>query len=163
MADRYPAEIQIGGDFPRSKLSDFFNSIEGYSEWDEGPSPENEKELLRCVSGDCLELTNHEARNGEFEDMESWLCENDIPFDRFSGSYGEYSAEMAWYRPGMDRPEVALMGNSGGFVIDQSGVENVLKILVNTWTAHVKVSHAVELLEKLIVKVPSLPKFRIVD
>ena len=39
-----------------------------------------------------------------FEELEGFLCEHGIPFDRHSDARYEFDAEKVAFRPGMNRP-----------------------------------------------------------
>jgi len=60
------------------------------------------------VDDGILSLDNQEARYGMFDDLERLLRKKGIPFDRQSGQYAEYSAELVIFRPAKDDASTAL-------------------------------------------------------
>lgn len=63
------------------------------------------KALRKWLGGDeHLVLMDSEASGGQFTDLEDWLFDNDIPFDRHSGSCAAFDAEFVQWRPGMVEP-----------------------------------------------------------
>ncbi len=85
MADRMAAEIWIGGKLPRSLLDEFPIS-DLRLDWDETPfDSTSEQGILstRDESG-LLHFADCEAAWGEFQELEGWLREHNIPFKRHS-------------------------------------------------------------------------------
>jgi hypothetical protein len=58
-------------------------------------------------------LKDDQATNGCFEELEDWLGEHGIPFDRHSDGHCELDAENVSFRPGMKEPAVHYATNSG--------------------------------------------------
>ena len=94
MADRMAAEIWIGGKLPRSLLEEFPISDLAL-DWDETPFDATSEEGIlsaRDESG-LLHFADCEAAWGEFEELEGWLREHNIPFQRQSS--GKYEYDLA--------------------------------------------------------------------
>jgi len=83
MADRMAAEIWIGGKLPRSLLDEFPIS-ELRLDWDENclESTSEEDILAARDESGLLHFADVEAAWGEFQELEGWLREYDIPFGR---------------------------------------------------------------------------------
>ena len=101
MSNYFLGEIE----FPRSALE-----IEEVAKIIEGYSIEDEEENL-------IFLRDAEARNGEFEDLESLLVKLKIPFDRYSESHGNYDSEARSFRPKtkkLKKIDITTYGNAEG-------------------------------------------------
>ena len=100
MSDRMPAEIWVGGKLPRSLLSEFPIS-DLRVDWDENPVDATSEEGIlsaRDESG-LLHFADTEAAYGEFAELEGWLREHNIPFQRQSSGRYEYDACFVEFRP----------------------------------------------------------------
>lgn len=129
MSDRYSAEIHIGGDIPRVLAKRLYNEIRdsgGGVDWGED-FPQHIKtldELIRVwADQDAINVFHECARNGQFPDLEVFCERNGIAYDRFSSSYGDYTAESCHYRPGWDDPLTFMRGNDGEIVIGYEPVK----------------------------------------
>lgn len=80
--------------------------------------------------GGIIQYGAAKALNGEFEDLEKYLQENKIPFDRSSEGYYEYDPEYSVYRPaaeGFDEIEkVFYNANDGSMVVDMARIKKIL-------------------------------------
>lgn len=54
---------------------------------------------------DVIVLEDCEAAYGEFEDLETWLIEHEIPFDRTTDPYFSEPMQRRQYRPATDTKE----------------------------------------------------------
>ena len=100
MADRMAAEIWIGGKLPRSLLDEFPIS-DLRLDWDETPvDSTSEQGILsaRDESG-LLHFADCEIAWGEFEELEGWLREHGIPFERQTSGKYEYDPCFVEFRP----------------------------------------------------------------
>jgi len=129
MSDRFPTQIEIGGRLKRSLLPGLMKVIneEGLQNvWGNGIQPiTTEAELLQCVEDKHLYLCDDERSWGEFPDLERFLVENDIAFDRSHSPRYECSGELVRFRPGMEAPISAIYSGSGTILVE---VEEVRKI-----------------------------------
>ena len=76
-----------------------------------------------------LFLVNNQARFGMFEELEGFLCEHGIPFDRHSDARYEFDAENVRFRPGMDRPVEVPSNDTGDDLMDADVIRPVAKEL----------------------------------
>jgi hypothetical protein len=112
MADRFYGEIKI----PVSYIDDEL------------------QELIDQYSADTFEedgifsLSDPDARSGEFEELEEYLVQNNIPFDRFSDSYAEYEAEKKQYRPESGITGVTLTGGDGHTYVQAEDLRPLLEM-----------------------------------
>ena len=94
MADRMAAEVWIGGKFPRSLWGvSRFRPVHGL-----GPEPV-EIHFRGGHSGrperdGLLHFADVEAAWGQFQELEGWLREHNLPFRRHSEAKYEYSPEL---------------------------------------------------------------------
>jgi hypothetical protein len=100
MADRIAAEIWIGGTLPRSLLGEFPVS-DLCLDWDDNrPQSSAEADILAARNEDgLLHFADVEAAWGEFQELEGWLREHDLPFRRQSEGKYEYDACIVDFRP----------------------------------------------------------------
>ncbi len=103
MSDRMPAQITIGGTIKRSLVEELCGQITESGagpEWDGGVKVRDEAELRRLIGKDgTITLYDCEARYGEFETLEAFLREHEIPFDRHCDAKYEYDGMLVKYRP----------------------------------------------------------------
>jgi hypothetical protein len=122
MGERSSGRITIGGNVPEAlfpELREWCLEADLKEEWsDDRPFfeaiklPEDLRESVK--SGGHLVLMDAEASGGMFEDLETWLRQNNIPFDRHStGASGAYDAELVMFRPGMEAPITFPSTDSG--------------------------------------------------
>ena len=76
-----------------------------------------------------LFLADNQARFGMFEELEGFLCEHGIPFDRHSDARYEFDAENVRFRPGMDRPLEVPSNDAGDNLMDVDMIRPVAKEL----------------------------------
>ena len=109
MADYFAGEIRIGGKLPADLLEEFLGELNSSGAkvggYDGAPvACKNAEELRHALDENGhLFLVNDEARYGMFEELEDFLCEHDIPYDRHSDARFEWDAENVTFRPGMER------------------------------------------------------------
>ena len=123
MGDYYSAQLTIGGNINSSILPELASIIEQEGMVDDSSYELSESEAIQAIhdaanSKQTLTLRNSEARNGTFEELESFLVKNRIAFDRSCDAYCEYDGEVNMYRPIHEgnHPE-----NHFGFTGNQSG------------------------------------------
>jgi len=142
MSDRFWARLTIGGPWPgpMSELN-LRRLIDDMS--DNG-------EIFSGYHG-LIQMDNSEARYGGFEDLEGWLGEVRIPYDRQSSGYGEYDPQIVFSRATHDFSEF-LCNQHGEPMISIQEIESVLKLYDTK-----KVFSAATLVEKLREVFPSIP------
>ncbi|MGA2619399.1 MAG: hypothetical protein ABSF26_17465 [Thermoguttaceae bacterium] len=180
MSEHIAAEIRIGGKVPASLVPELCQSIahEGVAlDWgDGGFSPTTKEELLEaredCGGALLLRLYDTEAPWGEFEQLEHFLREHGISYDRLSDPKYEYMAQLAIFRRGTDVLELPTDPQHRPTVLaDQlEPVANSLSLLIrhmeggDVQKALQAATQAQELLQKsLPPTVPPLPAFDIVE
>ena len=94
VADRFAGEITIGGNVPAALLEKFLEQVRSTDslagDYD-GPSfdAENTEQLRQTLDGGGhLKLVDPEASHGMFQELEAFLQQHGIPFDRHSD--GQY-------------------------------------------------------------------------
>ena len=140
MADRFPAEIYIGGKVPESKITNLILEINSQCVRSaygnaivEIADPEEDfqkakSELLEYLLDErgFLFFCDDKARWGEFDDLERFCAMNEIDFTRSSSGYYEHSAEMAEYRKGMDDVCSCMATEQGNKLIQADVVQDLL-------------------------------------
>jgi hypothetical protein len=172
MADRMPAEIWIGGKLPRSLLDEFPIS-DLRLDWDETPfDTTSEQSILsaRDESG-LLHFAECEAAWGEFEELEGWLREHNIPFKRHSSGKYEYLPELVEFRPDLGEEIQTMTTDSGEPLVCKSELVAILESMAKLQRSRRPLDAQVRawkgLSDKLVKLVPptlpALPPFEIVD
>ena len=175
MADRMAAEIWIGGKLSRSLLDEFPIS-DLRLDWDETPIASTSEDGIlsaRDESG-LLHFADCEAAWGEFEELEGWLREHSIPFQRQTSGKYEYDPCFVEFRP--DLPGKAdrcmLTTQNGAPVICCEEIEKAMhgmaKLVNDKRRTAEKRLQAWEriyrrLSRSMPPKLPPLPAFEIVD
>ena len=169
MSDRIAAEIYIGGQVKRSVISALLEAIEREGlEQDWGlalPRLETEEALLKRVNDEgVLRFYATYALWGELRDLEDFLTEHCIAFDRHHGPYGEYSGETRRYRPGMKKPVSCLADDGGNFLIEAGAVADLRRCLKGIRGKR-GTQRALGKLNRLLAgaDIPDLPPFKVVD
>ena len=175
MSDRMSAEIWIGGKLPRSLLDEFPIS-DLRLDWDEHPADATSEEGIlsaRDESG-LLHFADCEAAWGEFAELEGWLQEHNIPFQRQSSGKFEYDPCFVEFRPDLPgKPDrYTLTTQEGAPVICREEIEKALQSMarlakdkkrpatkrLQAWERiYQKLSNSIP------AKLPPLPKFEIVE
>jgi hypothetical protein len=175
MADRMAAEIWIGGKLSRSLLDEFPIS-DLRLDWDETPIASTSEDgiLIARDENGLLHFADCEAAWGEFEELEGWLREHGIPFQRQTSGKYEYDPCFVEFRPDLPRKpdRYTLTTQNGAPVICREEIEKAMHgmaKLVNDKrrTAEIRL-RAWEriyrgLSRSMPPKLPPLPAFEIVD
>jgi hypothetical protein len=163
MAERFPTEVIIGGKVPTAAVSGLLEAIrtEGlYLDWsDTDFDVQTADDLLAAVGKDgLLHLTDADRSWGEVKELEAYLRENNIAYDKLvSGKY-EYDAGLASFRPDMGEPYVSVTTADFCPVVAITRVKEARDLLRQS-----KPRAALELLEELCgPEVPDLEKLEIV-
>jgi hypothetical protein len=177
MSDRMAAEIWIGGKLSRSLLEEFPISDLGL-DWDNNRlASSREADILaaRDENG-LLRFADVEAAWGQFEELEGWLREHNLPFRRQSDGKYEHAPELVEFRPDLkgkrNRDVYAITSPEGAPMVFAAEVEEVTTHMAKL-VSEQKLSavQRVEAWEKLFhkltlilpPKLPPLPRFEIVD
>ena len=105
MSDRFPGDITIGGDIPH-RLLDLLSEMiasEGVSiDWQYTLGKAAVQKVIEdaVARKETVRFTDDEACYGQFEELEGFLVERGIHFDRHSDARYEYDGENAYYRGG---------------------------------------------------------------
>jgi hypothetical protein len=175
MGERMAAEIWIGGKLARNLL-DEFPSSDLSLDWDATPfDATSEQGILsaRDESG-LLHFADCEIAWGEFEELEGWLREHDIPFQRQTSGKYEYDPYCVEFRPDLPgRPDRhTLTTQEGAPVICREEIEKAIqgmaKLVADKKRTVEKRLRAWEriyrrLSRSIPPKLPPLPPFAIVD
>jgi hypothetical protein len=128
MSDHFPAEIHIGGPFPRALLDELIGVIaaEGTSLEDYGSPCATEESLREAFrEGAVVSLYDAEASFGQFDALEAFLVKHHIPFDRYSDAFYEYNAEAVFYR-GRGEPIIMPTDQEGQIMVHAEVIAKVL-------------------------------------
>jgi len=146
MADRFAAEIWIGGKVSNTKRlfpddpDDNTTILQGligalhedgashaYGDTAIEPNCTDWDGLAKYLDDESLlHLKNDQAVNGEFPETEAFCVEHDIEFDRNSDHYCEYDAESAYWRPGQEGVIVMYTDANGREIIAGDTVRQAL-------------------------------------
>ena len=162
MADRFCAQITIGGRLTRRRLPRFLKAIadsRGSLEWGDAPfQPASADELTAALSAGRLVLCDDQARFGEFENLEAACRRLHLAYTRHSESRYEFEAELVDWRPGMREPIVRMCcSNSQNVLVWADFVQEALD--------HLKARRyrkALTVLQWLLPTIPELPPLEIV-
>lgn len=116
MADRFPANIIIGGPVPRSCLDELFTLLNDLEEEYNSFCFElaTEEDLLKALNDDGLfKGFRAEASYGCFYDLEAFLQEHKISYDRYSDPYYEYAGQQVKHRPDLKEPHICEADSEG--------------------------------------------------
>lgn len=171
--DRMSCEIFIGGKVTKEQLPELIKAINDEGVEDEYGNGnlriESPERLLQYVEDGFIKFIHVEKGNGEFVDLESWLQENGIPFNRTTEQKDEYDAEDVTWLPGMDSPLVLYTDAMGNENIPGKIVRQALQALINYNTAGGAADRdqylnlALNLLKGVCPELLQIPKFEIVD
>ena len=178
MADRMAADIWIGGTISATLAEELCAVVcdTGASlEWGGGVfAPHTVKELLVANDNGHLHLYDDDRAWGEFADLEEFLRDHKIPYDRQTASRYEYDAEEAIYRPGIGLEVNPTMG-SGNPIVEVASLQPVVRSLgaickhaKSKRATKVSVLRRTERLQKLLQsklprEMPPLEPFTITD
>ena len=175
MADRMAAEIWIGGKLSRSLLDEFPIS-DLRLDWDETPIASTSEDgiLIARDENGLLHFADCEAAWGEFEELEGWLREHGIPFQRQTSGKYEYDPCFVEFRPDLPRKpdRYTLTTQNGAPVICREEIEKAMHGMAklvndNKRTAEKRLRAWEKIYRRLSrsmpPKLPPLPAFEIVD
>jgi hypothetical protein len=178
MAERMAAEIHVGGKITPELAEELCGCIctAGVQpEYGGGHlEPQNIEELLQAQDGDHLRFYDDEATWGEFADLEEFLQEHGIPFNRYSDGKYEYDCVLKKFRPGIG-VSVCTTTKAGIPVVEAESIKSVQRALNRLPTEFKKKGlsmaglwQRIERIEKLLRRklpdeIPPLPPFRILS
>lgn len=107
MSDYLAAQITIGGCVSRAlapRLCKLIRAADFLLDWEHAFAPQTAEELLagrRAIDGEwVLQLTDLDAPYGAFPELETFLVQHELPFDRQSDPGHGYDGALVIYRPG---------------------------------------------------------------
>jgi len=186
MPDRYNASIRIGGTIDRTTDSQcdpemsalnvmlaMINGADVSHEWGDAVAvicEGEDDELLQYTNDNgLLEFKGESVINGEFDELETFLREHDIPYNRSTCAYGGYLGEDVYWMPGMEQPLVILGDDHGTDYVSREDISILLHTLkegrdADTFVdmARELVHTAIEKLEEVCPDPPDIPPFKIV-
>lgn len=118
MSDYLAAQITIGGCISRAIAPRLCKAIQAAGvliDWEEPFAPETVEDLLagrRAIDGEwVLQLTDLDAPYGAFLELEAFLVQHEIPFDRQSDPGHGYDGALVIYRPGAGPTQFVATSN----------------------------------------------------
>lgn len=175
MADRMAAEIWIGGKLPGSLVHEF-PIADLCPDWDDIPFDATSEEGILAARDEhgVLHFTDCEAAWGEFQELEAWLRDHEIPFQRQSEGKYEHDPCLVEFRPDLPgKPDrYTLTTADGAPVICRDDIEKALqgmaRLVKDRKRSAEKRLHAWErsylaLIRKVPSQLPPLPRFEIVN
>lgn len=162
MSDRFYAEISIGGtlnlkDARSEDVSLFVESLNDVWHTDCSSRPNATIDNLADIVDESgfIEVCDPEARNGEFDDLET-ACHNlGLSFNRKSEAAYEYPQELVVHRPdGMKRNFILVDGQR---TLTESDANMIKKLAKDELYQRV-----IEYIEAALPPLPELPEFKVV-
>ena len=134
MGEYFPGKISIGGTIPRKVAEELCGRIRdenvGLEYGEHDFQPETPKDLAEgAPAGAPLDLYHEEASYGMFDDLEAFLVENGIAFDRCHDPHAEYDEEMVMFRPEMKEPRRLCADTSGKVMVRAEDTQKLIKAL----------------------------------
>lgn len=130
MADYFYANIEIWGKFDRGKIEELLDVLDveqpaNFTIEDNSSEISPQKAILESYNEKMpLYIEDKQARCGEFEVIESFCIDNNIPFLRTSSGYCEYTPEEVYYDG--QKLENIITDADGYSVIRISEIEDLL-------------------------------------
>ncbi len=165
MSDRFPGLIEIGGPLSRGLVPELLARVQAKTlRWDwcedavQATTPDELVDELRQHDCSVLSAGDDEACGGCFPDLEDFLVEHGIAFNRRSDAKYEYDGELVYFRPGMQEPGWIRATQDGEPVVLLDDLQNVRPLLRQG--DH---QQALAKLDELLDAIPPLPPLTIVD
>ena len=89
----------------------------------------SESELLKYVEEGHLTFRDDDRAWGEFLELEQFLVQEKIAFNRYHSPRYEVSGELVQFRPGMDAPVSALANDSAVILVEAQDVQRIRDML----------------------------------
>ena len=121
MSDRYHARLEIGGPIPAHLFPELVTILQAG-----GHLYGADKITSFITPCGTLELEDDQAPYGQFPDLESWLQQHDIEFDRHSSGWFDTPPVSVHFRRGLglvDRPR----DREGHALVRRDGVVEAMK------------------------------------
>jgi len=167
MSSYVAAHIIIGGPIKRTLLHSFFSEVHnaGAGLVPDEPFNENvfytEDELIAALDGErLLHLYDHQAHNGSFEELETFLRAQDVSYIRYGDACpGEYDAEVCFFEAGDDGVTTFVTDDQGNPIIHAIAAVVAYRALI-TGNVHAALT-SLEPYEGY--EVPTLPPLEVAD
>jgi len=162
MSDRYSAYIEIGGHLHKKQVPRLLQAIAEAgvcTEWD-GASfePADANELLTACKRGRIWLCDHQARDGEFPELEETCRLIELSYRRHSDSWFGIDPEIVDWRPGMNNSLTRMASNCDqDTFVPEKEVRKALTHLEKE-----QVGKAKALLRRLCPNIPEVPPFEII-
>ena len=164
-------EIFIGDKLPRSLVGNLleiirrgvFDGDDPYGDMQDNLLEENAGFLRPTDEGELLDLCDEdghlcltgEAPAGMFEELEQWLIDHRIAFDRYAEGNFEYTPDLIQFRPGMGAPHFFHTTAERTPLIF---ADHLFEVLLR----NDEVAKAISVLDKLLPDISELEPFTIV-
>jgi hypothetical protein len=131
--DHFPGDITIGGLVPAALVNELCLAIREAGvggDWDAGGfEPYNAADLLAGLQRGHLWLCHCSATGGMFDELEKFLQQHGIAFDRRSDPFGgEYDGEQVSFRPA-DGTRRFVTDTDGHILVPQETAKHVLALI----------------------------------
>jgi hypothetical protein len=136
MSDHFPALIEIGGPIPRDVVPELLKRVKAEGlRWNwcddalQASTPEELLAELKQHDSEVLSVGDDEAAGGQFEDLERFLVQHGIAFDRQCNAKYEYDGLLVQFRPGMDEPAENLATQDGDPTLRLDALRPIQRLL----------------------------------
>lgn len=151
MADWFSCEVEIGGELTLKqieKIAEICDQSGGGLDWDES-APEID-EIIEAIEEDGeLYIRDGQARNGEMEELTTYLKAEKIPFIERQDGKHEYNAELNWFDG--EKMHSFDSNQSGDQLVQASSIKEALE-MIDTG----KAEEGIALLRTFVIE-PKLP------
>lgn len=168
MGENYPGEISIGGEISETILLELFNVLEewglGY-DLNEGPAVFSSVKDIRLDAEGHFSLCDSTASYGMFEELETFLKDKNLPYNRWSSSCVGYDAELSYFRPGYDVVNESVTSNYDRYITRAElgkMVSELEEITTEGVTGWIRVKGIIQKLKDMSKDLSELPRFIVV-
>ena len=173
MSERFATEIYIGGEIKKSLIPDLIGTIKQedlYADfWEKPIVLEKEEDLLNYLDNKGrLYFADPERSWGNFQDLEDFLKDHRISYDKKVSPGGEYDGEYFVFRPdtGADCRQTDSDGNIVARDVELEAIQKIVQESL-TQSASGFLLKQLELINCMITSIlhpaNELPEFKIVE
>ena len=155
MADRFPCEIEVGGEITKKQIKELAELMEAQGaslDWESGAP--SEAEIEEAINENDFSIKDSQARYGEMEDISSYLMFEKIPFIQCSDAYCEFDAVKTVFD---GEVSMGLLGSQNG---DSLVSMDILKEAIELLSTKRDIEATLSLLKKHYV-VDEIPKLKL--
>jgi hypothetical protein len=159
MGDYFAGDIEIGGKISRKDLNELIEKIlEGGLKKDYNFLYTRGELVEAFATQKSVSLCDDQAKYGEFPELEAWLIEHKIPFDRHSDARYEYDAVNTYCRVEDNKVILNTLYSTqdGADLLDKGCIGSIVNDSGLTDTEKINE------LQRIINKVESLPPIEII-